>query len=125
MINFHYIYTYLCFPLDIHAARKAYKCLCLQLPTSLEFHKKMIALELVQLDILPKYVRRPYENAILQFGKDNKSIWIDYIKYEMKHGDPKRTSYIYERAIRTLDRNLNYSFLAEYSKIMTKPDSIK
>lgn len=106
-------------------ARKAYKSLCFQLPNSLEFHKKMVALELMQLEIVPKYVRPPYDNAILQFGKDNKSIWIDYIKYEMKYGDPRKTSNIYEQAVKTLNGSLTYSFIEEYGKIMAKPDSIK
>ncbi|XP_011686887.1 PREDICTED: U3 small nucleolar RNA-associated protein 6 homolog [Wasmannia auropunctata] len=109
----------------IRAVRKAYESLCLQPPTSLDFHKKMITLELVQPETLPKYVRRPYEKAMMHFGTKDTSIWIDYIKYEMKHGDPKRASDIHERAVKTLDRSLTYSFLQDYSLIAAKPDSIK
>ncbi|KAL0128817.1 hypothetical protein PUN28_003891 [Cardiocondyla obscurior] len=109
----------------ICAARKAYKNLCLQPPTSLEFHKKMIALELVQPEIQSEHVQRPYEMATMQFGTDNTSIWIDYIKYEMKHGDPKRVSYIHERAVKTIHHNLTSSFIKDFSKMMANPDSIK
>ncbi|XP_012523269.1 U3 small nucleolar RNA-associated protein 6 homolog [Monomorium pharaonis] len=109
----------------IRAARKAYENLCIQSSTSMDFHKKMITLELVQPETQPKYVRQPYEMATQQFGTNNTSIWIEYIKYEMKHGDPKRASDIHERAVKTLDRSLTYSFIADYSLIAAKPDSIK
>lgn len=85
----------------------------------------MISLELVQPETVPKHVRQPYEMAIRQFGTNNTSIWIDYIKYEMKHGDPKKASDIHERAVKTLDRSLTYSFIADYSLIAAKSDSIK
>jgi len=113
------------FPPGIREARKAYENLCLESSTSLEFHEKMIMLELVQPETLPKYVRRPYERAVLQFGTSITSLWINYIKYEMKHGDPKRASDIHERAIKTLDHRLTYSFIQEYSLIAAKSDSIK
>ncbi|TGZ43802.1 U3 small nucleolar RNA-associated protein 6 homolog [Temnothorax longispinosus] len=109
----------------IRAARKAYNSLCLQLPASLKFHEKMIALELIQPDTLPEHVRRPYEIATQQFGTDNTSIWIDYMNYEMKHGDAKRVSNIHERAFKTLNRKLTSSFIKDYSQMMANPDSIK
>ncbi|XP_011883955.1 PREDICTED: U3 small nucleolar RNA-associated protein 6 homolog, partial [Vollenhovia emeryi] len=108
----------------ICAARQAYKSLYLQPPTSLDFHKKMIALELMQPETMPKYVRRPYDIATMEFGTNDTAIWIDYIKYEMKHGDPKKASNIHQQAVKTLDRSLAYSFLADYSLIAAKPDSI-
>lgn len=85
----------------------------------------MITLELVQPETVLKYVRRHYDRATLQFGTNNTSLWIDYIKYEMQHGDPKRVSEIYERAVKTLDGSLTYSFIKDYSLIAAKPDSIK
>ncbi|KYN05376.1 PREDICTED: U3 small nucleolar RNA-associated protein 6 homolog [Cyphomyrmex costatus] len=109
----------------IRAARKAYSDLSLQPFTSLEFHKKMISLEFIQPETLPKYIRRPYEMALMNFGTHNTSIWLDFIKYEMQHGEPKKASDIYERAVKTLDTSLTYSFIRDYSLIMAKPDSIK
>ncbi|XP_018057708.1 PREDICTED: U3 small nucleolar RNA-associated protein 6 homolog isoform X3 [Atta colombica] len=109
----------------IRAARKAYDDLYLQPLTSLEFHKKMISLELIQPEIMSKYVRRPYEMAIMHFGTHDTSIWLDYIKYEMQYGEPKKASDIHERAVKTLDSSLTYSFIRDYGLIMAKPDSIK
>ncbi|XP_018308031.1 U3 small nucleolar RNA-associated protein 6 homolog isoform X1 [Mycetomoellerius zeteki] len=109
----------------IRAARKAYDKLYLQPLTSLEFHKKMISLELIQPETIPKYVRRPYEMAIIDFGTHDTSIWLEYIKYEMQHGEPKKVSDIHERAVKTLNPSLTYSFIRDHGLIMAKPDSIK
>jgi len=85
----------------------------------------MISLELIQPEIMSKYVRRPYEMAIMHFGTHDTSIWLDYIKYEMQYGEPKKASDIHERAVKTLDSSLTYSFIRDYGLIMAKPDSIK
>ncbi|XP_011629699.1 U3 small nucleolar RNA-associated protein 6 homolog [Pogonomyrmex barbatus] len=109
----------------IRAARKAYDSLCLQPPTTLEFHKKMAMLELIQPEVSLKYMRRPYDMAILQFGTNSTSVWLDYIKFEMKHGDPKNVSSLHERAVKMLDHSLISSFIEDYSLIVANPDTIK
>lgn len=109
----------------IRAAREEYEKLLLQPPNSLEFHKKMATLEYIQPKVSLKHARRPYEVTTQHFGTNNTSVWMDYINFEMKHGDPKKVGDIYERAVKMLDRNLTYSFIADYSLIIAKPDSIK
>ncbi|KAK2586790.1 hypothetical protein KPH14_011815 [Odynerus spinipes] len=83
---------------NIQAARKVYDSLCLQPPTCLELHKRMAELELMQPEVVQKYARHPHEMATLQFGKNNVRVWMDYVVFEMKHGDPKRIGEIHRRA---------------------------
>lgn len=104
----------------IHAAREAYEQLCLQPPNSLEFHKKMAALEYVQPEPSIKHARRPYLAATQFFGANNTSVWIDLIKFEMKHGEPERVGKVYARAVKTLDNSLTNTFMMEYSLIAAK-----
>lgn len=108
----------------IRAARKAYDSLCLQQPFSLKFHKKMASLEVMQPDVSLKHARRPHELATHQYGNNDKTVWIDYIKFEMKYGDPKKVGEIHARAMKNLERSLTYSFIADYTRITCKPDSM-
>ncbi|XP_015177794.1 PREDICTED: U3 small nucleolar RNA-associated protein 6 homolog [Polistes dominula] len=110
---------------SIQAARKIYESLCLQPPMCLELHQKMADLELMQPEIVLKHARRPYEMATLQFGKTNPKIWIDYIIFEMKHGEAKKVGKIHRRAVKTLDAALTDTFITEYALIKANPDSIK
>ncbi|KAI4494977.1 hypothetical protein M0804_001178 [Polistes exclamans] len=109
---------------SIQAARKIYDSLCLQPPICLELHQKMADLELMQPEIVLKYARRPYEMATLQFGKTNPKVWIDYIIFEMKHGEAKKVGEIHMRAVKTLDAALTDTFITEYALIKANPDSI-
>ncbi|CAD1468129.1 unnamed protein product, partial [Heterotrigona itama] len=109
---------------NIQAARKIYDNLCLQPPFSLEMHKKMIELELMQPEISLKRVRKCNEMSVLQFGKNNTSVWINYMTFEMKHGDPKKTGELHGRAVKTLEPVLTDSFISEFSLIKAKPDTI-
>ncbi|KAK0173015.1 hypothetical protein PV328_006270 [Microctonus aethiopoides] len=108
----------------IQAARQAYSELNLQPPPCLELHKKMAALELIQPDICKQNARRPHELAALQFGKTNTDIWINYIIFEMKHGDPIKVADIHRRAVKTLEPALTDIFISEYSLISADPNSI-
>ncbi|KZC08369.1 PREDICTED: U3 small nucleolar RNA-associated protein 6 homolog [Dufourea novaeangliae] len=109
---------------SIQAARKVYNNLCLQPPFSIEFHRKMTELELMQPELSLKYIRKCQEMSTLQFGKTSTSIWIDYIKFEMKHGDPKKVGDLHRRAVKTLEPGLTDSFISEYSLIKANPDSL-
>lgn len=53
------------------AARKVYEELSILPPFCWEMHSKMVALECMQPDINLKNVRRCYEIACTQFGKNN------------------------------------------------------
>lgn len=110
---------------SIQEARKIYDNLCLQPPFSLELHKKMIELELMQPEISLKHIRKYYEMSTLQFGKNNTNVWINYITFEMKHGDPKKVGELHERAVKTLEPILTDLFISEYSLIKANPDAIK
>lgn len=112
------------FILDIRAARKAYETHCIKLAT-LEFHKKMAMLESVQPEISLKHARRPYEMATLFFGKSNTSVWLDSIKFEMKHGEPIKVGEIHAKAVKSLDPSLTNSFITDYTLLAAKSDSIK
>lgn len=106
------------YSVGIHAARKAYEELSLQPPITLEFHKKMAALELTQPRISQKYARRPYEMATQQYGSNDISIWMDYIKFEMDKGDSKKVGEIHARAVKTLKNELTQTFIEDYSRFM-------
>lgn len=107
---------------SIQTARNVYDSLCLQPPFSTELHKKMAALELMQPEISLKNARRPHEMSTVQFGKNNTKVWIDYIVFEMKYGDPKKVGEIHRRAVKTLDSALTDSFISEYTLIKANPD---
>ncbi|KAG7211944.1 hypothetical protein KM043_011153 [Ampulex compressa] len=109
---------------NIQAAEKMYDSLCLQPPFSLALHKKMAALEVMQPEISLKNARRPHEMSTLQFGKSNTSVWIDYILFEMKYGEPTKIGDIHRRAVKTLEPVLTDAFISEYSLIKANPDSI-
>ncbi|KAF7402853.1 hypothetical protein HZH66_005120 [Vespula vulgaris] len=109
---------------SIQTARKMYDSLCLQPPMCLELHQKMAELELIQPEIVLKYARRPHEMAALQFGKNNSKVWLDYIIFEMNHGDPKKVGEIHRRAVKTLEAALTDTFISEYALIKANPDSI-
>lgn len=126
----YFIYCYISikhinFISGIRAARKAYDNLCLQSPFSLKFHKKMASLEIMQPDVSLKHARRPYELAAHQFGNNDKSVWMDYIMFEMKYGDPKKVCDIRARALKNLERNLTYSFIGDYDRITSNSDTMK
>lgn len=109
---------------NIQTARKVYDNICLQPPFSLELNNKMIELELTQPEISVKHVRKCNEMSILQFGKNNINVWIEYIKFEMKHGDPKKVGELHRRAVKTLEPELTDSFISVYSLLKAGSDSI-
>ncbi|XP_054012932.1 U3 small nucleolar RNA-associated protein 6 homolog [Hylaeus anthracinus] len=109
---------------SIQAARKVYDSLCLQPPFSIELHKKMSELELMQPEISLKHARKCHEMSTLQFGRDNASVWIDYVTFETKYGEPKKVGELHRRAVKTLEPGLTDSFISEYSLIKANPDSL-
>ncbi|XP_076230226.1 U3 small nucleolar RNA-associated protein 6 homolog isoform X2 [Nomia melanderi] len=109
---------------SIQTARKAYDNLCLQPPFSIEMHKKMMELEFMQPEMSLKHLRKCNEMSTLQFGKSNASVWIDYIKFEMKHGDPKKVGDIHRRAVKTLNPELTEPFISEYSLMKANLDCL-
>lgn len=85
----------------------------------------MADLEMIQPDIILKFARRPFELAIAQFGKIDFKIWINYIVFEMRHGDPKKVGDIYKRAIKTLDASLTETFTSHYTLTKANPNLLR
>lgn len=81
-------------------------------------------LEFMQPEMSLKHLRKCNEMSTLQFGKNNTSVWIDYIKFEMKHGDPKKVGDLHRRAVKTLNPELTEPFISEYSLMKTNLDSL-
>lgn len=46
-------------------------------------------------------------------------VWMDYVKFEMKRGDPKNISNIYQRAVRQLEPIQGDIFVHEFSLVKT------
>lgn len=84
----------------------------------------MAAIELMQPEISLKNARRPHEMATLQFGKSNTDVWMDYVMFELKVGDPKKVGEIHMRAVKTLEAALTDTFISEFSLIKTNPEAI-
>lgn len=82
----------------------------------------MMGLELMQPEISSKNMRKCHEMSTFQFGKNNTSVWIDYIAFEMKHGDPKKIGEIHRRAVKTLEPELADSFISQYTLMKANPD---
>lgn len=85
----------------------------------------MAALELIQPEVCTQSARRPHETATMQFGKTSTEVWIDYILFEMKYGEPSKITDIHRRAIKTLDVLLSDIFSSEYSIIKANSESIR
>ncbi|XP_046992575.1 U3 small nucleolar RNA-associated protein 6 homolog [Schistocerca americana] len=103
----------------IVAARKMYEKLSVQPPLCLEMHSKMAALECRVPEVNFKHVRRCYELACEQFGKNNTDVWMDYVKFEQKLGEAKNVSEIYWRALKNLDPKHTDAFISEFSLVKT------
>ncbi|XP_033211586.1 U3 small nucleolar RNA-associated protein 6 homolog [Belonocnema kinseyi] len=107
---------------DIDEIRKIYKNMYLLPPFSLEFHKKMIEIEMMQPEIVLKKVRECFEIGILQLGSTDVKFWMDFVKFEFKHGDCIQAPKIYSRAVNALTPTLADQFIAEYSILKTNPE---
>lgn len=84
----------------------------------------MAALELLQPEISLQNARKPHEMTTLQFGKENTDVWMEFITFEMKYGEPTRVSNVYNRAVKTLKPNLADNFITEFSLIKANPESL-
>ncbi|KAG8041405.1 hypothetical protein G9C98_002393 [Cotesia typhae] len=103
----------------IQIARHIYNELSVKIPFCLELHKEMIEIELIQPDICKQNARRPHEMATSQFGKTNTEVWINFIEFEMKYGEPHKVSDIHRRAVKTLEATYSDSFISAFNIIQT------
>jgi len=84
----------------------------------------MAMYESVQLEISLKHARRVYEMMQKYFGKNDINVWLDTIKFEMKHGEPLKVGELYGRAVQTLNPSLIHSFITDYSLIIAQQNSM-
>ncbi|KAH0560108.1 U3 small nucleolar RNA-associated protein 6 homolog [Cotesia glomerata] len=103
----------------IQIARHIYNELSVKIPFCLELHKEMAEIELIQPDICKQNARRPHEMATSQFGKTNTEVWINFIEFEMKYGEPHKVSDIHHRAVKTLEATYSDSFISAFNIIQT------
>lgn len=97
--------------------RKEYDHLSQLPPPCLKLHEKMAELEsqvILRTKKDTERRRQVYENMVLQFGKENTSVWMEYVRFECSFGDKNRVTHIYDRAKATLSENLVYPFQMEY-----------
>lgn len=99
----------------ITSARQEYNKLCLCVPSSLELHKQMARLEEIQVVPNVNGWRKCHEMATQFFGKDNVNVWLELINFEKRHGDAKKISQLYQRAMANLDPALVGDFITAYN----------
>ncbi|XP_048411354.1 U3 small nucleolar RNA-associated protein 6 homolog [Stegostoma tigrinum] len=102
-------------------ARKVFSSLCENGPFSLEFFKKMIAIEKQQECSRMEHLREYYERALREFGSTNADLWLEYIKEERGHpqGKPELTGQIHWRAMKTLAGTEVDQFVSQYTLLQT------
>lgn len=83
-------------------------------PPCLELHHKMARLESQALKPDIEKIRYCYENSLIDFGKNRTDVWIEYIKFERDHGDPKQMALLAERAKNTLLPLFVDNFITEH-----------
>ncbi|XP_034489997.1 U3 small nucleolar RNA-associated protein 6 homolog [Drosophila innubila] len=87
-------------------SRDEYKKLAIQPPMSVQLHREMIKLiESSKLKDKPtiKFWRNCYEFMATYFGKQDPTVWIDFIAFERDHGDIKNIALLSQRASSKLD----------------------
>ncbi|KAF6210324.1 hypothetical protein GE061_013428 [Apolygus lucorum] len=84
-------------------------------PFSIPFHKKMIEMENYSPTTDVHKIRKCYRYMINQFGEDNADVWMEYIRFEMKEGDPNKVPELYATAKRTLKSSQAATFMTLYS----------
>ncbi|GCC17593.1 hypothetical protein chiPu_0021555 [Chiloscyllium punctatum] len=102
-------------------ARKVFTRLCENRPFSLEFFKKMIAIEKQQEYSRMERIREYYERALREFGSTNADLWLEYIKEEQGHpqGKPELTGPIHWRAMKVLVGTEVERFVSQYTLLQT------
>lgn len=96
-------------------------------PPCLELFRKMAALESMQPDAKMKSIRRCHELAVTHFGSDNTGVWLEYVNFEMKFGEPPRATLLYQRATKALNEVAADQFALEFNslKLNSQTPSVK
>uniref|UniRef100_UPI00398EA5E3 U3 small nucleolar RNA-associated protein 6 homolog isoform X2 n=1 Tax=Pristiophorus japonicus TaxID=55135 RepID=UPI00398EA5E3 len=98
-------------------ARRVFTSLQENRPLSLEFFRKMIAIEKEQECSKMQRVREYYERALREFGSTSADLWLGYIAEEQSHsqGKPEHTGQIHWRAMKTLQGEQVERFVSQYT----------
>lgn len=83
---------------DITATRVMFNKWYTYKPVSVEFYLDYIKQELMQDKIRMKKIRKAFEDAITDYGKTDPELWLEYMRVELKHGDPNLASAVGSRA---------------------------
>ncbi|XP_022195810.1 U3 small nucleolar RNA-associated protein 6 homolog [Nilaparvata lugens] len=103
------------------AARKLYFEIVQKPPTSMQLHQKMIALDTIQPRKSIENIRMYYIFPCVEFGADNIDVWMNYFKFEKKHGNYSNIADIYGQACSKLNDSLIEEFKNEYNVELKKP----
>uniref|UniRef100_A0A158N7M6 Uncharacterized protein n=1 Tax=Anopheles darlingi TaxID=43151 RepID=A0A158N7M6_ANODA len=117
-ISHHFQPLYLDFLLftknGITEVRKEYNRLVKNFTTTLDLHQKMASLEAAETQPNVTEWRKCLEQATHFYGKTTAIVWLDYIRFEIEHGSPRKMQTLYERAKGMLDEETFGVFLPEY-----------
>ncbi|XP_078391253.1 U3 small nucleolar RNA-associated protein 6 homolog isoform X2 [Cetorhinus maximus] len=102
-------------------ARKVFTSLRENRPFSLEFFKRMIAIEKEQECSKMQCLREYYEQALREFGSTSADLWLEYIEEEWNHpqGKAEYTGQIHWRAMKTLGGLQVERFVSRYTLLQT------
>lgn len=92
-------------------------------PNKLDFYKQCIEYETSQQKVDLLRVRQLFEFALSENGKKNDDLWLDFIKWEMSHGNTPEANSLYYRAKKTL-ANVD-DFIVKHSTMMNSEDPEK
>jgi len=108
-ISTHFKTRFLCWISSQKGLEEGRRFFCEQAnipPLALDFHLKMIEMELETAQKDLQLIRKNFDNACLLFGQNNIDIWFRYIRFELDHGEALRVGRIHNRAESILDASL-------------------
>lgn len=100
-------------------ARRIYRHACQKGKPSLEMHNKMAEYEAMQMPPDVMAWRNCLETMATCYGADRCDVWLNFIRFETKHGDAKMAGRIAERAQHKLKADLLRTFTTEYKLMQT------
>ncbi|KAK8387313.1 hypothetical protein O3P69_018121 [Scylla paramamosain] len=87
----------------IAGARKLYQKLKWRPPFCAHLQAQMVELELAQVTVNAEAVREVFNISIQQQGSSNPGMWLAYVHFEKKHGNPLRAGGLLTRAEKELE----------------------
>ena len=103
---------------DPDKVRQCYEKLHLMNPIMLDFYRQMLDIALRpgrQVDV--KFVRRVFNEMLVQFGQEDHQLWIRFAHFELEHGTHVNASNVYHLAKTRLTPKQSSLFVQEYQMI--------